>query len=53
MPAIEHKLNVTEEEVPEHIRRLAQEQGECQSSKAQTIEQFRSYILGEFVKIQV
>lgn len=51
MPAIEHKLNVTEEEVPEHIRRLAKEQGECQSSKGQTIEQFRSYIIGESAKL--
>jgi len=46
MPTIEHKLNITEEEVPEHIRRLAQEQGECPSSKDQIIEQFRTYILG-------
>ncbi|XP_046866761.1 alpha-tocopherol transfer protein isoform X1 [Drosophila willistoni] len=45
MPTIEHKLNITEEEVPEHIRRIAQEQGECPKTKQQTIEQFRSYIL--------
>lgn len=46
MPTIEHKLNITEEEVPEQILRLAQEQGESPSSEAKLIEQFRSYILG-------
>ncbi|KAH8333951.1 hypothetical protein KR059_004790, partial [Drosophila kikkawai] len=45
MPAIEHKLNISEEEVPEQILRLAEQQGERPSSEAAVIEQFRSYIL--------
>ncbi|SPP85475.1 blast:Alpha-tocopherol transfer protein [Drosophila guanche] len=45
MPAVEHKLNVSEEEVPEHIRLIASQQGECTKTKKQTIEQFRSYIM--------
>lgn len=46
MPAIEHKLNVTEEEIPEHIRRVAEAQGECPQTKKETIAQFRNYIAG-------
>ncbi|XP_030569805.1 alpha-tocopherol transfer protein isoform X2 [Drosophila novamexicana] len=45
MPAIEHKLNITEEEVPECIRLLAAKQGECSKTKQETIAQFRNYIL--------
>ncbi|KRF77805.1 alpha-tocopherol transfer protein isoform X2 [Drosophila virilis] len=45
MPAIEHKLNITEEEVPERIRLLAEKQGECSKTKQETIAQFRNYIL--------
>ncbi|EDW03189.1 alpha-tocopherol transfer protein isoform X2 [Drosophila grimshawi] len=45
MPAIEYKLNITEEEIPESIRLIAEQQGECQKSKQETIAQFRDYIL--------
>ncbi|XP_064549100.1 alpha-tocopherol transfer protein isoform X2 [Drosophila montana] len=45
MPAIEHKLNITEEEVPESIRLIAESQGECPKTKQETIAQFRNYIL--------
>ncbi|KAH8404823.1 hypothetical protein KR222_004793, partial [Zaprionus bogoriensis] len=44
MPAIEHKLNVTEEEIPEDIRLVAESQGECPQTKNETIAQFRDYI---------
>ncbi|KAM8715161.1 hypothetical protein ACLKA7_002241 [Drosophila subpalustris] len=45
MPAIEHKLNITEEEIPDNIRLIAQDQGECPKTKQETIEEFRKYIL--------
>ncbi|XP_023163836.2 alpha-tocopherol transfer protein isoform X2 [Drosophila hydei] len=45
MPAIEHKLNITEEEIPENIRLIAEKQGECPKTKQQQIEQFRNHIL--------
>ncbi|XP_030376714.1 alpha-tocopherol transfer protein isoform X2 [Scaptodrosophila lebanonensis] len=45
MPAIEHKLNLSEEDVPANIRVIAEKQGECEQSKKEIIEQFRSYIL--------
>lgn len=48
MPAIEHKLNITEEEIPDNVRLIAQDQGECPKTKQETIEEFRKYILGEF-----
>lgn len=48
MPAIEHKLNVTEEEIPEHILRVAEAQGENPLTRKETIEQFRDYIAGGF-----
>lgn len=48
MPAIEHKLNVTEEEIPEHILRVAEAQGESPLTRKETIEQFRDYIAGGF-----
>lgn len=46
MPAIEHKLNVTEEEIPEHIRRVAEAQGESPQTRKEAIAQFRDYIAG-------
>lgn len=46
MPAIEHKLNVTEEEIPEHIRRVAEAQGESPHTRKEAIAQFREYIAG-------
>jgi len=48
MPAIEHKLNITEEEIPENIRLIALNQGECPKTKQETIEEFRNYILGKY-----
>lgn len=46
MPAIEHKLNVTEEEIPEPVRLVAEQQGECPKTKQEKIDEFRNYILG-------
>ncbi|EDW13468.2 alpha-tocopherol transfer protein isoform X1 [Drosophila mojavensis] len=45
MPAIEHKLNVTEEEIPEPVRLVAEQQGECPKTKQEKIDEFRNYIL--------
>ncbi|XP_017842120.2 alpha-tocopherol transfer protein-like isoform X2 [Drosophila busckii] len=44
MPTIEHKLNISEEEIPAKIRVIAESQGECPKSKHEIIAQFRNYI---------
>ncbi|KAH8273914.1 hypothetical protein KR044_003416, partial [Drosophila immigrans] len=45
MPAIEHKLNITDEEIPDYIRIISESQGECPKTKKETIAEFRNYIL--------
>ncbi|XP_051858493.1 alpha-tocopherol transfer protein isoform X1 [Drosophila albomicans] len=47
MPAIEHKLNITEEEIPDNIRLISEKQGECPKTKKETIAEFRNYILDQ------
>lgn len=51
MPAIEHKLNITEEEIPEPVHLIAEQQGECPKTKQEKIEEFRKYILSMYISI--
>lgn len=44
MPSFEYRLNL-EPELPDDIKKVAIEQGECEETRAQTIEEFRNYIL--------
>ena len=44
MPSIEYTLNL-DPELPEDIKKVAIENGECEMLKTQTINEFRNYIL--------
>ncbi|TMW39904.1 hypothetical protein DOY81_015016, partial [Sarcophaga bullata] len=44
MPSIEYTLNL-DPELPEDIKKVAIENGECELLKSQTINEFRNYIL--------
>ncbi|XP_013115257.2 alpha-tocopherol transfer protein [Stomoxys calcitrans] len=44
MPSFEYELNM-DPELPDDIKKVAIEQGECEETRIQTIEEFRNYIL--------
>lgn len=44
MPSIEYNLNLNDE-LPEDIKKVAIENGECELTKTQIIAEFRNYIL--------
>lgn len=51
MPSVEikHDLDL-DTELPKEFKNIAREQGECENTKRQVLDDFRKYILGRYYK---